>query len=734
MWNRSAPARGAGFGIVSMRRGMLALTTGLAAAFALVLALATLPAAAQQSSGPLVVSGKQPVALVADSVEYDTATGRVIAEGNVEIFYGDRTLTADRVVYDSTTERLSAKDGIVLRDPSGATVFADFADLDTELQDGLVGGARAVMGEQVKLAAAEARRVGARFNVLSKAVYSPCKVCADNPTPLWRIRARRVIHDEVEKVIHYEDATLDVFGVPIAWLPYFSHPDPTVDRASGFLVPEFRQSSIYGYGARVPYYWVIDDYSDLTFSPLLTTGDGVVGVVEYRRNFESGSFTTAGSLTYNDYEGSHAFHGHLEARGEFDLADDFKWGFDGIVATDNGYLRRYDFSDDDRLTSELYVRRYQDNGFFDATAVYFQSLRDDEPSGDIPVVLPVFDARHELPEALLGGDVGLFASSYLLLREAGLDDSRMSIGADWERQEVLPSGVVLRGFSEVRGDLFVHNNFGAVESATEFRLAPLAGIEARLPLIYDMPGSSTQILEPIFQAIVAPYGGNGSDIHNEDSTVTEFDETNLFDTSRFTGFDGFEEGPRVNLGLRYERISPGGLNFDASAGRVLRFRSADEFSSGSGLVNASSDWVGAWSASYDPYVTVRQRMRISDSFAVTRNEIGVDLTFGPVGFSAGYIFLESDPTIEAPDDRQELTGSARVQINRNWSISSNARRDLENGDFVEVGGGLTYANECCEIDFFVKRKFTESDDAPEATSVGVLVRLFTLGNQDLTAR
>jgi LPS-assembly protein len=188
------------------------------------------------------------------------------------------------------------------------------------------------------------------------------------------------------------------------------------------------------------------------------------------------------------------------------------------------------------------------------------------------------------------------------------------------------------------------------------------------------------------------------------------------------------------LGLRYELISPGGVNFDASAGRVFRLRGADEFSSGSGLRDAASDWVGAWSASYDPYVTVRQRMRISDGFAITRNEISAELTIGRVEFSTGYIFLESDPSIEAPIDRQELTARSRIRIDRNWSISGNTRRDIENGDFVEVGGGLTYENECCQVNFFVKRDFTESDDAPSSTSVGVLVKLFTLGNQDTTAR
>ena len=619
---------------------------------------------------------------------------------------------------------------IVVRDPSGATVFADFAELDDELRNGLVRGARSVMGEQVKLSAAEAQRIDARFNTLTKAVYSPCNVCADSPTPLWRIRARRVIHDEVEKKIHYEDATFDVLGVPVAWLPYFSHPDPTVKRASGFLVPEFSQSSIYGYGARIPYYWVIDDYSDMTFSPLITTKDGFVGAVEYRRAFESGRFAIAGSLTHNDYEGSPALHGHIEGTGDFALIDNYRWGFDAIAVSDNGYLRRYDFSDEDRLTSELYVRRYEEDGYFDLTAVYFQSLRDDEPADQIPVVLPDFDFRHEVPNALAGGNIGLFASSAVLLREDSTDTGRISVGADWERQEILPSGVVLRGFAELRGDFFTFSDFSGLDSGTELRLAPLAGVEARYPLLYQASSGVSHVLVPVAQAIVAPYGLNDSDVPNEDSLVTEFDETNIIDTSHFSGLDYVEEGPRLNLGLRYERISPDGPEFDASIGKVLRLRDADEFTEGSGLESAISDWVGAWSLNYDPYITLRQRIRISDNYSLTRNEIAADVDLGRFELGASYIFLEKDPAIDAPDNREEIAARGRVRLNRNWSLLGRVRHDVENDEFVSAGGGITFTNECCELGVFVKRDFTSSDDAPASTSVGVRIRLFTLGNED----
>ena len=678
-------------------------------------------------------AGEEPVVLVADEVVYESKTGRVIARGNVQVFHGERTLTAPRIVYDSRTGTITAEGPIVLRDPSGATVFADFAELDEELREGLVKGARAVLGEDIRLSAVEARRVDERLSALSKAVYSPCRVCARRPTPLWRIRARRVIQDADTRRIYYRNATFDVLGVPVFWLPWFSHPDPRVERASGFLVPEFSHSSTYGYGIQVPYYWVIDDYSDFTFTPFFTTGDGPLALGEYRRAFAAGDLEVRFSGTSDDYTGENRFHGHVEAVGEFALADfgfgeGFRWGFNAVAVTDDGYLRRYDFSDEDRLTSELYLRRYRESGFFDLAALGFRSLRDEEPSGEIPAALPVFDFREEWGRPVAGGTLSVFASSEMLFREEGVDTSRFTLGADWEREALLPSGVALRGFAEVRGDLFVNDDFGSVEAATEVRLRPLAGIEVRYPLTAGSAGGATHVIEPVAQAVLAPWGLNGDQIPNEDSLATEFDETGLFDVSHFPGLDRAEEGPRLNLGVRYELFGAGPWRFDANLGRVIRAKEADEFSPGSGLDGIVSDWVGAWMVGYDPYVRIRQRMRLSGDLGITRNEIGAELTFWRADLDLSYIFLEADPLIEAPEDREEIIARGQFRLAPNWWLVGNLRRDLGNGEWVQAGGGIRFENECCRVELSVERDFTSAEDSPASTTVALEVRLFTLGN------
>lgn len=713
------------------RRALLAVAAILAlCAFVALPVLA--PDVSAQSVAPEIDPG-QPVSLVADEVVYDSAERTLTASGAVEVFYGTRTLTADRITYSEATGRIAAEGSIVLRDETGATVFAEIADLDAELQDGLVSGAQSMLDRFSKLAAVEAHRVEDRYNILAKAVYSPCEVCEENPTPLWRIRARRVIHDEEAKVVHYENATFDVFGVPVLWTPYFSHPDPTVDRATGFLAPSVSSSTRnYGYGLKTPFYVVIDEQSDITLTPFITTNDGVLGEVDYRRAFRAGSVFFRGTVGRSDFTGESEWHGHVDTEGRFAIPLGLTAGWDVKFASDDDYLRYFDFSGEDRLTSELYVERYERRGFLDVSAVRFQSLRVNEPAGQIPLVVPDFQARRDFADRFTGGTFGVFADAQGLLRNNGEDTGRISLGADWERELILPVGLVLKGFAEVRGDVFfIDDPADADRDDTIARFHPLAGIQARYPLIAtnEFQGIGlTHVLEPVVQGVIAPYGGNDEDIPNEDSRITEFDETSLFDRDHFTGFDRVEEGPRFNVGLNYEMLSDIGVRLALSGGRVLRFREADEFSTGSGLDTQQSDWVAAWSASYDPYLSVSQRFRLGDDgLEVTRNESRMTLSVDPVRFDLEYVFLDSDTGADALVDREEITARGRVKLTREWDVNAFMRRDLEQEEFVTLGGGVRFRNECCAITAFLRRNFTDSPNVPASTGFGVTVELFTLG-------
>jgi LPS-assembly protein len=701
---------------------------------------ATAPGIAPGTKGaPTEQQLRGPVALVADVVRFDNATRILTAEGNVEVYQGQRTLTADRIEYNSETGRISASGDVTLRSPEGVAMIADMAELDTDLREALVQSARMQLPGGARFAATTAQRIDGRYNVLGRAVFSPCSVCAADPVPLWRIRARRIVHDELDKVVHYEDATFDILGVPVVWLPYFRHADPSVARASGFLFPEYLQSSTFGHAVKTPVHWVIDDASDATFTPFVTSDDGPIFEGEYRRTFDTGAMTLAGSVSWNDYDGDERLRGHIDSAGLWTLGkigglDGWKGGFDIEIASDDSYLRRYEFTEADRLTSEAFLRQSDRSGFLEFSTIRFQSLRDDEPFGNIPVVLPSFEGRRRVDDNLFGGILSADTAGYGLVRAGGQDTAHLGFGLDWERSWTLPVGLVLRAVGEAQADAWrVNDGGGSDDDDSVFRFHPQAAIEARYPMFRRdddgvlagaMGGGVTHVIEPIVQVIAAPYHG-GTAAPDEDSVLTEFDETNLFSLRRHSGWDGVEEGSRMNIGLRYAMTGDNGADFSATVGRVYRARAIDSFGASAGLNGRESAFVGAWSLTVPEIGRITHRMRVSDGFDVTRNEIYAEFDWRDVNFLGSYVYLTADEA--AATDTHEAALEARYSFTPNWSAGADLRRDVEADSWTRTGGLLRYSNECVDLELYAGRRFTRTEDVPASTYAGVRVRLWALG-------
>ncbi|MEO0361032.1 MAG: LPS assembly protein LptD, partial [Pseudomonadota bacterium] len=602
-------------------------------------------------------------------------------------------------------------------------------------RQGLIAGAQSVIAGDGKIAAVEARRVEGRYNVLERAVFSPCEVCSDRPVPLWRIRADRIVHDQVERRIHYQNAFLDVFGVPIAFVPYFRHPSPEVRRASGFLPIDGGRDRAFGAFLKAPYYIVIDEHSDATLTPFIATDDGFILETEYRRRFENGFIDLDLNFGLTDYD---ADGDGFEARfggfgiGRWTLDQGLYAGFDLAITADDPFLRRYDYTNRDRLFSEAFVRSYDGSNFATGSVAYLQSVRDGEPQGGIPIALPELSLRRTFQPGGLGGELGLTFDSSSLVRTDGRDVARASFGADWSRQAVTTGGVILRGFADARADLYGIDDDPAFDGEAA-RFSPRIGAEARMPFIRVEEGGVAQIVEPVIQFAYAADVFDG-DIPNEDSVAVEFDEMNLFETDRFTGFDRRESGAYVTLGANYERIDPNGLSFKATGGRVIRFDDTDDFTPDSGLDGNVSDYVAGASIDYRDWLSLDMRGRFGDALGINRAEIGGALDFAPLTLSGYYLFVDDDPAEGSFDDRSEVTLAASLALDRNWTVGGDARRDLIEDRFVTAGGVLSYEDECAAIEAYVRRRFTESDDAPRGTSFGVRVRLFGAGSGDESRR
>lgn len=669
-----------------------------------------------------------PASLVADRVTVDPESGTVEAVGNVEVHYEGRVLRAKRITYDQQTDEIRAEGPVTLTDPAGAVFLADAAALSPDLNAGLIDGARLLIDGRLQLATSEMRRRDGRFTTFERTVASSCKICSENPRPTWSLRAARVTQDEAARRIYFENAIFEFFGVPVAYLPRLSVPDPRERRASGFLLPEYRQSDIYGVGFRLPYYRVLDPYSDATVTPFLTTGGAALLEGEYRRRYSNGGFDMSGVLAFNDGEGDFG-RGAFATEGGFLLGGGFVAEFDINLASDKSFLRQFDYSDADRLTSEAYAGRTRAIDHLEVGTIGFQSLRDDEDAATVPFILPDILYRRRAPAPLIGGIAGLELDALGVARNEGRDLLRAGGGFDWRRDWLLGRGLQVAAITATEFDGYQVRNDPVLADGGQAQAVPTAAIDLRWPLVRDT-GRVSHLIEPVVQVVYSGILGD-ADVPNEDSQLPELDETNLFSLNRYPGRDRYETGLRANVGVTYTRYDPSGWNLGVTVGRVIRREAEPAFPEGTGLAGRLSDYVTALNLRFESGLRFSNRALFDDGFEFRRNELALAYDTRDTGFQASYIYLAQDdtnPLLGPQPETNELGIEGRYRFHPNWEVRGLWRYDGVTQSNLRTEGGITYGNECAEFDLSISRRFTSSDNVPPSTSVRFGLKLAGFGN------
>ncbi|WP_316206465.1 MULTISPECIES: LPS-assembly protein LptD [unclassified Bradyrhizobium] len=593
-----------------------ALTLVVAAALDLVSAA---PASAQgftynprpPKPAPPRVANDNQMLVQATEVDYDYNNSRVSAVGNVQLFYNGTSVEADRVIYDQKTKRLHAEGNIRMTDSEGKITYANSLDLSDDYRDGFVDSLRVETEDQTRMAATRADRSSGNYTVFQNGVYTACAPCKDDPKkpPLWQVKGARIIHDQNEKMLYFENAQLEFFGVPMAYMPYFSTPDPTVKRKSGFLMPGFSSSTAFGFGVEIPYYWAIAPDYDATFTPRITSKQGVLLQAEFRQRLNNGAYQVKlygiDQLDRNalaGQPGDRQFRGGVETHGQFALNDKWAFGWDGVALSDYFFMSDYRLSQfKDPYTSfmslpteaisQLYLTGVGNRSFFDARTMYFLSFSGNQQT--VPVVYPVIDYQNVFNYPILGGEVsyktnfvnlsrqtaafdpvnttasttGLCAvasadplarlPSQCLLRGVPGTYTRLTGEAQWRRSYTDSIGQIWTPFAILRADAInasISNqpgvsNFLPTGDTQALRVMPTVGLEYRYPFINVQPWGTTTI-EPIAQVIVRPNETYAGKLPNEDAQSMVFDTSNLFAVDKFSGYDRVEGGGRANVGVQ----------------------------------------------------------------------------------------------------------------------------------------------------------------------------------------
>lgn len=661
------------------------------------------PAFAQQG-------GDAPATFAADEMTHDKELSTITARGHVEVNQGGRTLLADAISYDQTNDIIRATGNVTLHRPNGDVLFAEMMEISGDLKNGLIEDFRAVMADRSRFAASRAELVNDETMTLDRAVYSPCQPCQEDPSRplLWQLKAVRVVHDRVNKVVEYENAWLEFAGVPVLYTPYLTHPDPSVKRKSGLLPPRMGGSSDLGFVARVPYFYVLDEYSDLTLTPILTSKEngGVVG--EYRERFTKGEVNAEASVAY-DSTGNAL--GHVNATSRFNINESWRLGADLHRASASTYMRRYGLGNDPVLTSQAFVEGFRGKNYATVNAMAFQDLRAGANSETSPLVLPMAQYNHQGEANRFGAYNTLDAQMVMLQRETGTDATRISVRPAWNLPYIAPKGDIYK-LSATMGVDFFHTQGlsapdarGGTYNGAALRVNPEIAFDWRWPLA-RRSGAVTEVIEPIGQIVASPYGGNSYKMANEDSQELDLNDTNLFSTNRFTGYDRVEGGPRANYGLKWAVYGDGGGSTSVLVGQSYRLATDDTFQAGSGLENHFSDYIARVQMSPGPHLNLLYRTRLDkNTWDFKRNEVGVSGKLGWFGYRSDFVFFDRQQDSEFTG-RKELSYGFKADITDTWSTNLSGVRDLStNGGQRSSRLGLAYEDECFRFESDLSRTF-----------------------------
>jgi LPS-assembly protein len=448
----------------------------------------------------------------ANEIDYDYNNYRVSAVGNVQIYYNGSTLEADKVVYEQKAKHLRAEGNARLTEADGKVTYGEVIDLTEDYRDGFIDSLRLENIDDTRLAATSAQRSSGNYTVFQNGVYTACEPCKDDPKkpPLWQVKAARIIHNQAEKMLYFEDATLEFFGTPLGYVPFFSTPDPTVKRKTGFLIPILTTSSSYGFGISTPYYMALAPNYDFTFSPMMTSKQGPMLQGEWRQRLEDGYFTLRGAGIYqwdkgfftdstgNDLPGDRFFRGAVQSSGQFNLSPQWVWGWDAVALTDDQFFQDYKIATLQASnpflsvlsegTSQLYLSGRGDRSYFDARVIHYDGYSLADQQSALPNILPVIDYDYVLGSPVLGGELGykinftgltrqsasfdpisqnavtnglctpltadptVKTSANCLLRGIPGEYARFTAEVDWRRQYIDPVGQVWTPFASLRAD------------------------------------------------------------------------------------------------------------------------------------------------------------------------------------------------------------------------------------------------------------------------------------------
>lgn len=675
--------------------------------------------------------------LIADEIKINQA-GELVASGAVTVWYEDRKVTASSITYASQNDKLIIRGPIRIIDNQSTMILADQAELSEDLKVGIIKSAKIILGYQVQIAAAKVLQKDARYSEAFNIAATSCHVCI-NKTPLWQIRARKIVQDKFEKQIYFEHAQLRVLDIPVFYLPFMRLPDPSLKRATGLLAPKLKTSSVLNTGIKIPYFIRLNKHKDFTITPFYSPKTKTIEY-RYRQAYTSGFMLIEGALT-RDALIPNKNRGYILSDTSLILQNGYNLGIQLQAVSDPSYLFEYDFAQLDRLNTKLELSRSMRYQNSEVKLSNYHSLRENENNATQPTLVAEGAIESRLNPDMIKGEIGLEANFLKSYRYSdlnndgpdsdtlvdGYDTTRLSLLSNWDHGWEIANGIILHFENEFGlSQYYVQQHADIGPKAT--RMFGVGAVGLRWPWYRINSNGGIGVVEPQIQLVRSV--SSNSAVPNDDSTQVEFDEGNLFRLNRAPGLDLIENGSRLNVGLAGSQFMDSGSNLSWKIGRVLRSEALSTFPSGSGLSNSISDWLLATNFQQKNGIELINRALIASDGVVTKSETSLKVNRNQHQIRATHVELTKDSNISQNQSLSSVALEWNYNLNSNWRSDSKFQFDSNIGRLSKLELGLRYENECVNVDLSSSRSFSTSSTLIDKTDFTLSVELTGFSSSD----
>ena len=486
-------------------------------------------------------------------------------------------------------------------------------------------------------------RISEEKSEFQKSIFTICNHRKDDKCPPWSIQSSKMLHDNKKKTIYYDNAIIKIYDIPIFYMPKFSHPDPSVDRRSGFLPPSFEDTKNLGAGITIPYFFALNKDKNFILTNRLYVSENPLIIGEYHQAFKNSNFlfdfgyTDGFKKTDSKKRPGKKSHFFSEFTKNFKFSDDSNSNFKIKTqeVSNDKYLKLYKLKSDlidyneQILENSIDFTYEKDDLFFGFNSSIYETLSEDYID-KYEYIYPDITINKNLISNNTFGNLDLETNYQIRKYETNKFTNFLINDFNWNHKILKNSIFNSKLLGNLKNINYEVKNVDIYKKDTTSELFGAFGYLTELNLIKDNDNGLHKLSPKVFLRY-AP-----GEMRKED-TGNRLTPLSAFSIDRLDNEKNFETGLSGTIGFDYS-INKNNKDFDFSIAQIINNKENKKMPSKTSLDEKLSDIVGESSLQFNDQSKISYNFSLDQNYSdINYSDFETQFNFDPMKIGFNYI-------------------------------------------------------------------------------------------------